>query len=145
MLLVLLSLVDLHLLILTTTDNTNLSIPLDAKDLHAIASNTTLAALAVDDKHALANPLAGIVASASEIPDAACTVVAARHKLVARVGIPRQRDDGVRVSSQRQCGDSLCRLTGVDKGDVLCGGTAGYERGVGKVADGEEGLRSTQV
>ena len=40
-----------------------------------------------------------------------------------------------------QCGDGLSGLAGVDEGDVLGGGTAGYEVGVGQVADGEEGLR----
>lgn len=98
--LLLLSLVNLYLLVLTTTDNTNLSIPLDAEHLNAVASNATLAALTVDDKHALADTLAGIVASASEIPDTARTVVAARHELVARIGIPRQGDDGVCVAAE---------------------------------------------
>ena len=81
--LLLLSLVDLYLLVLTTTDNTNLSIPLGAKDLDAVTRNATLAALTVDNKHTLANTLAGVVASASEIPNAARTVVAAGHELVA--------------------------------------------------------------
>ena len=81
--LLLLSLVDLYLLVLATADNTNLSIPLGAKDFDTIARNATFAALTVDDEHALANTLASVVASASEIPDAARTVVAAGYKLVA--------------------------------------------------------------
>jgi len=81
--LLLLSLVDLYLLVFATTDHANFSIPLDAEDLDAIASNTTFAALAVHDKHALTDTLTGIVASASEIPNAAGAIVAAGHELVA--------------------------------------------------------------
>lgn len=97
--LLLLSLVDLYLLVLSSADDTDLSIPLYAKDLDAIAGDATLAALAVDDKHALADTLAGVIASASEIPDAARAVVATGHKLIARIGIPRQGNDGVCVTA----------------------------------------------
>ena len=99
--LLLLSLVDLYLLVLATADNTNLSIPLGAKDFDTIARNATFAALTVDDENALTDTLAGVVTSASEIPDAARTVVAARNELVARIGIPRQGDDGVCVAAER--------------------------------------------
>ena len=99
--LLLLSLVNLYLLVLATANNANLSIPLDTKDLDAITSNATLTALTVDDKHALTNTLTSVVASASEIPDAARTIVAAGHELVARIVIPRQGDDGIRVAAER--------------------------------------------
>lgn len=97
----LLPLVNLYLLVFATTDNANLSIPLDAKDLDTITGNAALAALAVHDEHALANTLTGVVASTSQIPDAAGTVVAAGDELVAGIGIPRQRDNGVGVASER--------------------------------------------
>jgi len=99
--LLLLSLVNLYLLVLTTTNNANLSIPLGTKDLDTITSNTTLTALTVDNKHALTNTLTSIVASASEIPNAARAIMAAGHELVARIGIPRQGDDGIRVAAER--------------------------------------------
>lgn len=97
----LLSLVNLYLLVFATANHADLSVPLDAKDLDAVASNAALAALTVHDEHALADTLTGVVASASQIPDTARAVVAAGYELVAGIGIPRQRDNGVCVASER--------------------------------------------
>ena len=67
--------------------------------------------------------------------------MAAGDELVARVGVFGQRDDGVGVAAKSQSRDRLCGLARVDERDVFGGGAAGYEVGVGEVADGEEGLR----
>jgi hypothetical protein len=137
----LLPLVNLHLLILTTTNNTDLGIPLHAKHLDAVARHAALAALARHDKHAVADALAAVIARAPQVPDPARAVVAAGHELVARVGVFGQRHDGVGVPAQRQRRDGLRGLARVDERDVLGGRAAGYQVRVWQVADGEEGLR----